>query len=82
MKGIKSVPMPIYENEMGHKNSVIKMLIVLIGMLCLILGISVFMFVKFIGSYEYVSYTQDGSGVNNINKGTQGDIVNESTLNN
>lgn len=82
MKGIKSVPMPIYENEMGHKNSVIKMLIVLIGMLCLILGISVFMFVKFISSYEYVSYTQDGSGVNNINKGTQGDIVNESTLNN
>ena len=31
---------------------------------------------------DYNNYAQDGNGVNNINTGTQGDIVNESTVEN
>lgn len=33
-------------------------------------------FVLFLNQYEFESYTQDGSGYNNINTGEQGDIVN------
>lgn len=33
-------------------------------------------FVWFINQYEFESYTQDGSGYNNINTGEQGDVVN------
>lgn len=33
-------------------------------------------FVWFINQYEFQSYTQDGNGYNNINTGTQGDVIN------
>lgn len=33
-------------------------------------------FVWFLNQYEFESYTQDGSGYNNINTGTQGDVLN------
>lgn len=33
-------------------------------------------FVLFLNQYEFESYSQDGSGYNNINTGEQGDIVN------
>lgn len=33
-------------------------------------------FVLFLNQYEFESYTQDGSGYNNINTGEQGDVVN------
>ena len=33
-------------------------------------------FVWFINQYEFESYTQDGSGYNNINTGEQGAVVN------
>ena len=39
-----------------------------------------FMFMSFINSHDYTSYDQDGNGQNNINKGAQGDAINESTL--
>lgn len=81
MKNIKSVPMPIYENEIGHKNGIIKALIMLIFTLIIVLGVSIYLFLKFIGSYDYTSYTQDGSGVNNLNTAIQGEVVNESKIN-
>lgn len=33
-------------------------------------------FVLFLNQYEFESYSQDGSGYNNINTGEQGDVVN------
>lgn len=33
-------------------------------------------FVWFLNQYEFETYTQDGGGYNNINTGTQGDVVN------
>ena len=38
------------------------------------------MFMSFINSHNYTSYDQDGNGQNNINKGIQGDVINEPTL--
>ena len=33
-------------------------------------------FLLFLYQYDFVSYTQDGSGYNNINTGEQGDVTN------
>lgn len=33
-------------------------------------------FVWFLNQYEFETYTQDGSGYNNINTGEQGDVIN------
>lgn len=82
MKESKSVPLIIYESEMNHKTNIIKWLILIICFLILVLGVSVWLFVSFIGSYDFYGYTQDGEGVNNVNTGEQGDIINESTINN
>ena len=82
MKESKSVPLIIYESEMNHKTNIIKWLILIICFLILVLGVSVWLFVSFIGSYDYSGYNQNGDGVNNLNNGKQGDIINESTINN
>lgn len=77
----KSVPLLIYESEMKHKTNIIKGLLVVIMLLIIVFGITVYLFMEFIGSYDYSKYSQDGEGVNNINSGTQGDIINESDIN-
>ena len=83
MKEMKSVPMPIYENEMRSKNNVITCLFITILLLIVVIGVSVYMFVKFISAYDYLGYEQNGEGVNNINNySNQGDILNESEINN
>lgn len=83
MKEMKSVPMPIYENEMRSKNNVITCLFITILLLIVVIGVSVYMFVKFISTYDYLGYEQNGEGVNNINNySNQGDILNESEINN
>ena len=38
------------------------------------------MFVKFINAHDFVGYNQNGNGINNLNNGTQGDVINESTI--
>lgn len=78
----KSVPLIIYESEMKHKNNIIGGLMGIICLLIIILGISIYFFISFINSYDYVSYEQDGEGVNNINSGYQGDVVNGSKITN
>lgn len=35
-------------------------------------------FLLFLYQYDFVSYTQDGNGYNNINTGEQGDVINGS----
>ena len=78
----KSVPLIIYESEMQHKTSIIKWLITVICLLILVLGIAVWLFVSFINNYNFVGYDQNGEGINNVNTGEQGDIINESTITN
>ena len=77
---IVNVPYILYEKEMGNKNTIIKILIAAIFTLVITLALTVFMFMSFINSHDYTSYDQDGNGQNNINKGTQGDVINESTI--
>lgn len=77
---IVNVPYILYEKEMVHKSSIIKMLMGIIFALVITLALTSFMFMSFINSHDYTSYDQDGNGQNNINKGTQGDVINESTI--
>lgn len=78
----KSVPLIIYESEMKHKTNIIKGLLVLLFTIIIIFGISIYLFMSFISSYDFYGYNQNGNGVNNVNNGNQGDIINESEINN
>lgn len=75
-----NVPYIAYEKEMEHKNAVIK--IMGASVICLIVTIVlvVYMFMSFINAHDFRNYAQDGNGVNNINEGTQGDLINESSV--
>ena len=79
-KSIVNVPFIAYEKEMGGKNKII----ILMGIIILTLIISIvficYMFTSFINSHDYRNYDQNGNGQNNINEGTQGDVINESTI--
>lgn len=79
-KSMVNVPFIAYEKEMEHKNTIIKILGITI--ICLIITIIVIfsLFMSFINSHDYRNYDQDGNGHNNINEGTQGDVINESTV--
>lgn len=77
---IVNVPYILYEKEMVQKSLIIKMLIGVIFTLVIIFALTLFMFMSFINSHNYTSYDQDGNGQNNINKGIQGDVINEPTL--
>lgn len=78
----KSVPLIIYESEMKHKTSIIKWLFIIIIVLIIVLSFSIYLFLSFINSYDFVGYEQDGDGINNINTGQQGDVVNGSKITN
>lgn len=82
MENKTTVPLILYESQMQQKTNIIKWLIATICFLILVLGIAIIMFVSFIGKYNIVSYKQDGKGINNINSGEQGDVINESTIKN
>jgi hypothetical protein len=82
MKKIANVPIIVYENAIKSKNNVISVLLFIVVLLIVILGIVTYSFVQFIGSYDYTNYSQDGSGVNNINNNITGDVSNESTITN
>ena len=53
MNKSKSVPLPIYESEMEHKNKIIRMLICLVFTILAVLCLTIYMFVKFIGGYDF-----------------------------
>ena len=81
MKGkAVSIPLIVYENEMKYKTNIISKLIAAIIILTICLGLTIYLFMSFINSYDYVEYNQDGEGFNNINAGYQGDVINESTV--
>ena len=79
-KSIVNVPFIAYEKEMSSKNKLIVFLSSTIIVLIIAIVLICFMFMSFINSHDYTSYDQDGNGQNNINKGTQGDVINESKI--
>ena len=78
-KGMVTIPYIAYEKEMSSKNSIIKFLIFTTIVLIISIVLVVGMFMSFINSHDYKNYDQDGNGINNINEGTQRDVINESS---
>lgn len=75
-----NVPFIAYEKEMSSKNKLIVFLSSTIIVLIIAIVLICFMFMSFINGYDYKNYDQNGSGQNNINEGTQGDVINESNI--
>lgn len=87
-KDVAVVPYFVYEEEIDRAEKdkkraeddkkrligIIKMLIwIVVAMFIIAIG-SNMAWLAYENSFDKVSYTQDGKGVNNINAGTQGDV--------
>lgn len=77
---VMQVPYIVYESaEAKHERSVKRLILALVLAICL-LFLSNALWLNAWMQYDYVSeditYAQDGEGYNNINTGTQGDVVN------
>lgn len=68
----KSLAMELLE-ELKRQN---KRLVVALFVVITLWATTIGGFVWYLNQYEFESYTQDGSGYNNINTGTQGDVNN------
>lgn len=72
----ESVPYMVYEMDMAraerHSKRWMNIALVELAMIfAMIVG-----FLIYESQFETISYQQDGEGVNNVNVGTQGDVVN------
>ena len=73
--------MPIAQHEKDQQRlmSIIKkQFIAIIVLICLLFG-SFALFVWYESQFETISYEQDGEGINNVNYGEQGDLLNNGT---
>jgi hypothetical protein len=73
--------MPIAQHEKDQQRlmSIIKkQFIAIIVLICLLFG-SFGLFVWYESQFETISYEQDGEGINNVNYGDQGDLLNNGT---
>lgn len=68
----KSLAMELLEELKRQNKRLIVALFVVIALWAATIG----GFVWYLNQYEFESYTQDGTGYNNINTGTQGDVNN------
>lgn len=68
----KSIAMELLE-ELKRQN---KRLVVALFVVITLWATTIGGFVWYLNQYEFESYAQDGSGYNNINTGTQGDVNN------
>ena len=67
----------IHEDDKKKAGKVIKWLLAIIIVLIIAIGGIVGGFIVYESQYDKVSCSQDGEGVNNVNIGEQGDVVNE-----
>lgn len=73
--------MPIAQHEKDQQRlmSIIKkQFIAIIVLICLLFG-SFGLFVWYESQFETITYEQDGEGINNVNYGDQGDLLNNGT---
>lgn len=70
------VPYIVYEATMSRLERTIKRLFILIVMLIICLVGSNIAWTTYVSQFDYVDYTQDGDGINNVNFGGQGDLSN------
>lgn len=68
----KSLAMELLEELKRQNKRLIAALFVVISLWAATIG----GFIWYLNQYDFVNYTQDGEGYNNINTGEQGDVIN------
>lgn len=72
-----AVPYIVHEDAMVRNERLVKRLIVCLITSIILMFVTNAIWIYLWNQYDTVSYDQDGSGINNINTGGQGDVLNE-----
>lgn len=78
MDNKKDVPYIVYEGAEAKSERIIKRLLIMLAISVILIFASNMGWLYVWNSYDTVSYDQSGEGINNLNTGEQGDVVNES----
>ena len=71
-----SVPYVVHEAEVSRQERQIKRMWVALVVLIAALFLTNMAWIGYESQFETISYEQDGDGVNNVNLGEQGDVIN------
>lgn len=72
----RNVPYIVYESAMTRAERTIKRLTTIAIIAIVLMFVSNFAWMYEWSKFDTISYEQDGEGVNNVNLGTQGDVLN------
>lgn len=72
----ESVPYLVYESDMARGERHAKRWMIAAIIFAIMLFVTNIGWIIYESQFETISYTQDGQGINNVNVGQQGDIVN------
>lgn len=71
-----SVPYVVHEAEVSRQERQIKRMWIALIVLMVALFLTNLAWIGYESQFETISYEQDGEGVNNVNLGEQGDVIN------
>lgn len=71
-----SVPYVVHEAEVSRQERQIKRMWIALIVLAVALFLTNMAWIGYESQFETISYEQDGEGVNNVNLGEQGDVIN------
>lgn len=73
----RDVPYLVFEGEMVRAERHVRRLVVALVVTIVLLFASNMAWLVYESQFDTISYQQDGEGINNVNTGTQGDLLNE-----
>lgn len=76
LKDMPPIPFAAHEAEVSRQERQIKRMWVVLIVLAVALFLTNMAWIGYESQYETFSYEQDGDGINNVNLGEQGDLVN------
>ena len=73
----RMIPYIVHESALMRAEKTIKRLTIISILSIVLMFVSNFAWMYQWTQFDMVSYTQDGEGLNNVNVGTQGDVLHE-----
>lgn len=80
--GNDAVPYIVHESAMARNERTQRRLWILVIILIAAILLSNLAWIIYESQFDTYSYEQDGNGINNINSGSQGDLINEPAFEN
>jgi predicted metal-binding membrane protein len=71
-----TVPYIVYESAMARSERHIKRLVIALIVSVVMIAVTNIAWLYYESQFDTMEYSQDGAGINNINTGEQGDILN------